>query len=152
APRLFLTKARLRLLRRERERRSIRWEQFETLWGAGSEFPEFGWTAALRYQIAQEDAAGKQAVSWAVNKAGDASASDAVLRQIALVADWCGPLMSAADKSAILGRLEKVVARPVTSLAEARTKTLAAIVLSESRQAVSEKALREVHEQFWTGT
>jgi hypothetical protein len=154
APRLFLTKARLRLLRRERERRSIRWEQFETLWSAGSEFPEFGWTAALRYQIAQEDAAGRQAVSWAVNKAGltDASVTDAVLRQIALVADWCEPLMSASDKAAILGRLEKMAGRPAASLAEARTKALAAIVLSESRQAASEKALKEVYEQFWTGT
>ena len=154
APRLFLTKARLRLLRRERERRSIRWEAFETLWGADSEFPEFGWTAALRYQIAQEDAAGRQAVSWAVGKAGltDASVTDAVLRQVALVADWCGPLMSAADKTAILGRLEKVLARPVGSLAEARTKTLAAVVLSESKQAVAEKALREVYQQFWMGT
>jgi hypothetical protein len=153
-PRLFLTKARLRLLRRERERRSIRWEQFETLWNAGSEFPEFGWTAALRYQVAQEDAAGRQAVSWAVNKAGlpDASVTDAVLRQIALVADWCGPLISAADKSAILRRLEKVVGQPAASLAEARTKAMAAIVLSESRQAVSGKALKEVYEQFWTGT
>ncbi len=121
---------------------------------ADSEFPEFGWTAALRYQIAQEDAAGRQAVSWAVGKAAlpDASVSDGVLRQIALVADWCGPLMSVADKTAILGRLEKVMGRPVASLAEARTKTLAAIVLSESRQAVSEKALREVYEQFWDRT
>ena len=51
APRLFLLPARLKLLRRERERRSLRWEQFETLWNAGAEFPEFGWTAALRYQM-----------------------------------------------------------------------------------------------------
>ena len=68
--------------------------------------------------------------------------TDAVLRQMALVADWCGPLLSATDKAAILGRLEKVLGRPIASLAEARTKVLAAIVLSESKQAVAEKALR----------
>ena len=69
APRLFLRSARLRLLRRERERRSLRWDQFETLWNGRIEFPEFGWTAALRYQIAQDNAAGAQAVSWGVAKA-----------------------------------------------------------------------------------
>src|SRR3954463_13168863 len=57
APRLFLRAARLRLLRRERDRRSLRWDQFEALWGGGAEFPEFGYAAALRYQLAQDDAA-----------------------------------------------------------------------------------------------
>ena len=42
SPRLLLLPARLKLLRRERDRRSLRWEQFETLWGVGTEFPEFG--------------------------------------------------------------------------------------------------------------
>ena len=69
APRLFLRAARLRLLRRERERRSLRWDQFETLWSGAAEFPEFGWSAALRYQIAEDAAAGSQAVGWGVARA-----------------------------------------------------------------------------------
>jgi hypothetical protein len=151
APRLFLTKARLRLLRRERERRSIRWEQFETLWNAGSEFPEFGWTAALRYQIALEDAAGRQAVAWAVNKAtAGAALPEATVRQIALIVDWCGPLISAADKASILPVLEKAAASAPATLAEARTKTFAALALPEARAAASEKALHEVYDGFWT--
>ena len=151
-PRLFLSPSRIRLLRRERERRSLRWEQFETLWRAGTEYPEFGWTAALRYRIAEDDAAGRQAVGWAVNAT---STSDGVARQIALIADWCAPLMSAEDKAAIAAKLERAAALPVTgpntTLAAARTKTLAAIVLSETRAAASEKALREVYEGFWMG-
>ncbi len=148
APRLFLLPSRLRLLRRERERRSLRWEQFETLWNAGTQFPEFGWTAALRYQIAQDQAAGNQAVAWA---ASATSGSDSVLRQIALIADWCAPLMSAADKTAIFAKLERVLNAPgpAGSIAEARTKILAAVALSEVRPAASEKALREVYEGFW---
>ena len=39
-PRLLLRPQRLRLLRRERERRSLRWDQFETLWTANAPFPE----------------------------------------------------------------------------------------------------------------
>src|SRR3954466_14007665 len=98
-PRLFLRPARLKLLRRERERRSLRWDQFELLWTAAAEFPEFGWTAALRYQIAQDDAAGRQAVAWAVAKiaAPGPPMSENVMRQIAIIADWCEPLMSPTD-------------------------------------------------------
>jgi len=81
APRLFLRPARLRLLRRERERRSLRWDQFETLWTAAVRFPEFGWTAALRYQITSEAAAATQAILWAAGPATD-------VRQIALICDW----------------------------------------------------------------
>jgi hypothetical protein len=157
APRLFLRADRLRLLRRERERRSLRWEQFETLWNADAEFPEFGWTAALRYQVAQDDAAGKQAVGWGVTKAaGTGTVSENVLRQLALIADWCGPLMQAADKTAIFGRLERYAAAPIPAagmtLAEARTRTLAAIAISEARAAAAEKALRELYEGFWVKT
>jgi hypothetical protein len=157
APRLFLRAARLRLLRRERERRSLRWEQFETLWNGAAEFPEFGWTGALRYQIAQDDAAGKQAVAWGVTRAGAAGAiPESVVRQLALIADWCDPLMQTADKTAIYGRLERYAAAPIPptglSLAEARTRTLAAIAISEARAAVSEKALRDLYEGFWMKT
>ncbi len=154
APRIFLQPSRLKLLRRERDRRSLRWDQFETLWNGGAEFPEFGWTAALRYQIAQDEAAGRQAVSWAAAKGTPASAalSDSVVRQLAIIADWCEPLMSPADKALIYPRLERAMASAPGTLAEARTKTLAAIALSEARQAASEKALREVYEGFWMKT
>jgi hypothetical protein len=151
APRLFLSPARVKLLRRERDRRSLRWEQFQTLWGADAQFPEFGWTAALRYQVAQEDSAGRQAVTWATGKAGlaDSAISDGVARQMALIADWCAPLISAEDKPVIFARLEKIMTGGVTGIAAARTKTLAAIVLADVRPEASEKALREVYEGFW---
>ncbi len=148
APRLVLWPARLKLLRRERERRSLRWEQFETLWNAGSEFPEFGWTAALRYQIAQDESAGRQAVAWA---ARDAPVTDGVVRQIALIVDWCAPLISAADKALIYPKLERAMGGGAVSIAEVRTKTLAALALAEALPAASEKALREVYEGFWMG-
>jgi len=152
-PRLFLRPARLKLLRREKERRSLRWDQFETLWSAGTQFPEFGWTAALRYQIAQDEGAGAQAVAWAVNAAPvSAAAADGVMRQTALIADWCAPLMAAADKTAIFAKLGRALATSPATIAEARTKTLAAIALSDAEPQASEKALREVYEGFWMGT
>ena len=54
--------------------------------------------------------------------AAGAGATD--LRQVALVADWCDPVMSAADRTRIHGKLLKVPA-PKT-LADARNSALAA--------------------------
>lgn len=153
APRLFLSAARVKLLRRERERRSLRWEQLQTLWGADAEFPEFGWTAALRYQIAEEESAGRQAVTWATGKAAlkDSELTDAMARQLALISDWCGPLMSSEDKQTVLARLEKIAAgSEVNDIATARTKALAAIAISEAKPDAAEKALRELFDGFWT--
>src|ERR1700722_13271498 len=68
-PRLLLRPQRLKLLRRERERRSLRWDQFETLWTANAPFPELAWAQALRFRIADDREAGTRAVAWAVGAA-----------------------------------------------------------------------------------
>jgi hypothetical protein len=145
APRLFLRPARLRLLRRERERQSLRWEQFEGLWTGNAPFAEPGWTAALRYQIAQDAAAGKKAVAWAAGPGTD-------IRQIALVADWCAPLFAGTDQSRIFGKLQRSLASPAPkTLGEARNRVLAAIALSETQPDLAEKAIGEVFDGFWLG-
>jgi len=46
-PRLLLRPQRLRLLRRERERTSMRWQQFEALVAGGAPMPEKGFALAL---------------------------------------------------------------------------------------------------------
>ena len=68
-PRLLLRPQRLRLLKRERARRSLRWDQFETLWTASAPFPELPWVQALRFQVADDKDAGTRAVAWAVGPA-----------------------------------------------------------------------------------
>ena len=146
SPRLFLRPARLKLLRRERERQSLRSDQFDTLWNGDAPFPEPGWTAALRYQIAQDDAAGKRAVQWAAGPGAD-------IRQIALVADWCAPLLSAQDRTRIFAKLQRAVDAPApVTIGDARNKALAAIAISEAKPDAAEKALQEVFEKFWQGT
>ena len=54
APRLLLTRQRLRLLQRERDRQSMRWQQFDTLVAGGAPMPEQGLAWALYYQVAEE--------------------------------------------------------------------------------------------------
>src|SRR5580692_3510891 len=122
SPRLLLRPQRLRLLRRERERRSLRWDQFETGWTANAPFPEPGWVQALRFQIADDREAGIRAVAWAVGPADVARLDD--VRQMAIIADWCDPLIAGDDKRQLMARLAGAVndPRPVKTLAEARSK------------------------------
>ncbi|HXJ40889.1 MAG TPA: hypothetical protein VNH18_16530 [Bryobacteraceae bacterium] len=144
APRLLLRPARLKLLRRERERTSLRWEQFVGLWTGNAPFPEAGWTAALYYQVAQDEPAGRRAVAWAAGQATD-------IRQIALVADWCQSLFSATDKTRIFAKLQRAAEGPTPkTLAQARNKAMAAIVLSEVQPEKAEAALRDIFENYWT--
>src|ERR1700691_5266787 len=147
SPRLLLRPQRLRLLRRERERRSLRWDQFETLWTAGASFPEPGWVQALRFQIADDREAGIRAVAWALGPADVARPDD--VRQMAIVADWCESLISGDDKRQLMARLEGAAndPRPVKTLAEARAKIFAAVVLPGGQ-----KAIETVFDGFWNGT
>src|SRR5260370_32465326 len=80
-PRLFLKAQRLRLLKRERERQSMRWIQFETLVKGGAQMPEPGFALALYYAVTGDAAVGKRAVEAAVGPSVD-------VRQAAVVYDW----------------------------------------------------------------
>lgn len=148
SPRLLLRPARLKLLRRERERRSLRWDQFETLWTAGAPFSELGSAQALRYQIAGDRDSGTRAVAWAVGPGG---VNQEEVRQVALIADWCAPLVAKDDMELIVAKLKREIAdlRQIKSLEDARTKLFAAIVLTETDPAVSERAIQAIFDGFW---
>ena len=146
-PRLLLRPARLKLLRRERERRSLRWDQFETLWTGGAPFPELGWAQALRYQLADDRESGIRAVAWAVGPGDD-------IRQIAIISDWCAQLISGDDRNQIFAKLRREISnpQPPRTLNAARNRLFAAIALSEAQPAASEKALQTIFDGFWTGS
>src|SRR5580704_4221016 len=82
APRLLLTKSRLRLLQRERERMSIRWQQFDAMVTAGAPMPEAGMAQGIYYRVAGTGEAGRKAVAWALDDKTDAVQN---LRQLALI-------------------------------------------------------------------
>ena len=58
-PRLILTPARLKLLRRERERQTPRWQQFDTLIQGKAVMPEPAFAYALYHQITGDPDAAK---------------------------------------------------------------------------------------------
>lgn len=144
-PRLLLRPHRLRLLQRERSRQSMRWEQLHALVEGRAILPEPGFTLALYYRVSGDAHAGRQAVGWALSAGGD-------LRQLALVMDWCAPLMNEAQIRALVTRLEAALTAPARdSVAETRSRVLAAIALADHRPHRSAAELKRVVEEWWKG-
>lgn len=123
APRLVLRPQRLRLLRRERERKSMRWEQFSRLVSGKANFPEPGFAQALYYQVAQDEEVGRRAVAWAVGAGSDP-------RQLALVLDWCAPLLSDAETRTLQTKLRPAISANTADWPSLRNRVWAAVALA----------------------
>ena len=153
-PRLLLTRQRLRLLQRERERMSARWESFEGFVASGAKMPEPGFALALYFRVAGDTAAGKKAVEWALS--GDA---DPVrdLRQLALVFDWCGPVISDSQADRLGTKIERGIAAAAQGMTRAndvsrqRARVLAASALADRLKDHGESILRPIVESWWRG-
>src|ERR1700730_15531063 len=101
-PRLFLRPQRLRLLKRERDRTSARWQQFELFMAGKAPMPERGFAEALYSQVSGHADAGRRAVAWALSPSSNTPIND--LRQQALVFDWCQDVLSAAQRRDLTAR------------------------------------------------
>jgi hypothetical protein len=150
-PRLFLTQARLRLLQRERDRKSLRWEQFDLLMSGGAKMPEPGFAGALYYRVGGDAGAGRRAVEWAMGE----MAQD--LRQLALVYDWCGPVMTPAQAEQLGAKIERALASSPSSAARApadrdmtqeSARVLAAIAIADRFQDHGEAVLKPIIERW----
>jgi hypothetical protein len=136
-PRLVLTKQRIRMLRRERDRKSDRWQQFELLLKGNAQFPEPGFARALEYQVTQESATCSKAVAGIGND----------LRQAALVFDWCFDALSDAQKNQLASRLK---AEPKgTDYATVRNRALAAIALADHAGFDATPVLTQIVKTWW---
>ncbi len=143
-PRLLLRKRRLRLLQRERERQSLRWQQFELLMRGGARMPEPGFAWAL-YSITASDArACDRAVDWALGAGND-------LRQLALVFDWCQAGLAAEESRALALRIQEGIRQAAgkPGVDAVRDRVLAAIALAEHVPGVTERELWQVIERWW---
>jgi len=143
-PRLFLTNQRLRLLKRERERDSPRWQQFDAIVKGAATLPEPGFSAALYFAISGDSGQGKRAVDWALGPGAD-------LRQLALVYDWCQPILSAQQSQTLKAKIVAMIAKIPDSegLVPQRDRVLAVIATADENQHGEERSLRQVVEQWW---
>jgi hypothetical protein len=139
----LLTTQRLRLLKRERDRDSMRWRQFSLLVRSAAEMPEDGFALALYYQVTGDEAFAKRAVDWAVGPGTD-------LRQLALVYDWCQPVLAPAQAKALADKIQRRAAQsPAESLPARRDRVLAAIATADENRHGEELILRDTVEQWW---
>jgi hypothetical protein len=149
-PRLLLTPQRLRLLQRERQRDSLRWQVFNGLVSAGAPMAEPGFSWALYYRAAGEVAWGKKAVEWALSD----NAKD--LRQLALVFDWCSPVMTDPQSDRLGAKLERALAASSSSaeppdVRRQSARAFAAIALADRLPDHGQSVLQPIIEQWWRG-
>ena len=144
SPRLLLTKQRLRLLQRERDRQSMRWQQFDALVSGGAPMPEEGLAWALYYQVAKSQPAGRKAVEWALEE----KHTDA--RQLSLIFDWCSPLLTESQADRIAAKLQKSLAAGVSGdVAKQNGRALAAIALADHLPDQGEAVLKGIVQHWW---
>lgn len=170
SPRLFLNQRRLRLLKRERERESMRWMQFDALMAGKAAMPEPGFAGALYGVVAGRTDSCIEAGKWAAG----ADANDAAqARQMALVYDWCLDAIGEAQSMTIARKLSALL-RPApgdSSVARrsgdesstgnrrereremtgVRSATLAAIALADVESKPAQAYLRWAVESWWRG-
>ncbi len=142
-PRIFLKERHLRLLKRERERQSMRWVQFEALVKGGAQMPEPGFSLSLFYMVSGDAAAGKRAVEWALSPNADT-------RQTAIVYDWCQPLLTPAQSKALTAKL--VAAARLsgsTDIRALRTRAFAAVAVADELGDHAEAALHDIVYNSW---
>jgi hypothetical protein len=142
-PRLFLRPQRLRLLKRERERASPRWQQFRTLVAGNAPLPERGFAWALYFQVTGNEDFGRKAVEWALTSAAD-------LRQQALIFDWCQDVLTDNERRDLTARLAKGIADTADpAIPAVRSRTLAAIALYDHEPQAPQRALDATVHQWW---
>ncbi|MEJ7605111.1 MAG: hypothetical protein WKF37_02335 [Bryobacteraceae bacterium] len=142
-PRLLLKQQRLRLLRREKERQSRRWLQFESLMRGKGQMPEPGFALALFYQIGGDSESGRAALEWA------RTAVD--MRQAALVYDWCRPLITQPQDSQLASKLLRALEYRADSITSVRDAVFAAVALSDHVPDRPRQALQSVVRAWWRG-
>lgn len=149
SPRVLLNEDRLRLLRREAQRRTPRWVQLEMLLRGGAQFPEPAFAYALGHLATGDAELAAKAIAAVNARMGDSRAG---IREIAQVRDWCRAALKPADLERLDKRLIAAAAARPSSLdnpGPARDATLAAVALADDYPKVSADALRWVHTTWW---
>ena len=147
APRLLLTPQRLRLLQREHQRDSLRWNIVDALISGGAVLPEPGFAWALYYRATGDLSWGKKAVAWALS----AGATD--LRQLALVYDWCGPAMAPEQSASLAAKVQRSLSPTAaqSDVRQQRSRVFAAVALADRLPDRGESVLKPLIQQWWRG-
>jgi hypothetical protein len=146
-PRLLMSARHLRLLQRERERHSMRWQQFQKFLEPQAPMPEPGLAQALYAIVSNDRPAALRAVEWALSPAAD-------VRQTAFVYDWCQEWLSETQSAALRAKLMSALNAPVAGridLVSHRDRILAAIAAADDAVHSEEPVLKQEIEGWFNG-
>lgn len=146
SPRILLNQRRLRLLKRERERESMRWQQFDALMRGKARMSEPGFTQALWSVVTGQPGACRQAAEWAVKTAA-ADPSD--LRQVALVYDWCQGSAGEALNNLMARKLGAALKDRSEQPAAVRSRLFAALAIADADPQAAQDYLKFAVESWW---
>jgi hypothetical protein len=105
--------------------------------------PEPGFALALYYAVTDDSAAGKRAVDWALGGADD-------LRQLALVYDWCQPIMSARQSQALAAKIGQLAQkRTQPGISAQRDRLFGLIATADDTRHSEETPLEEWVRHWW---
>lgn len=145
-PRLLLNARHLRLLRRERERDTLRWQQFNALMSGKAKMSEPGFAGALYGIITAQEQPCADAATWA-RSANPANPSD--LRQIALVLDWCRSSLSETAANALAQKIKPELIKKTAPAHVIRSRAFAALALGDTDAPAAEDWLVWAATQWW---
>lgn len=146
APRLLLNQRRLKLVKRERERESMRWQQFDALMRGKARMTEPGFASALWGTVLGQPGPCKAAAEWAL-KANPAAPAE--LRQMALVYDWCQGAVGEAQASMLARKLVATLADRTEQMGAVRSRTMAALAVADTEPQGSQAYLKWAVEGWW---
>lgn len=144
-PRLLLPERRLKLVKRESQRQSMRWAAFETMAKGRIQWPEPGFALSLYYVATGDENAGKAAIDWALSAAGND------LHQLAIVYDWCNGLMAESQQAKAAAKMTQLLEQTAQAkdIASIRSRVMAAIALSGHVDGIGARYVKPVVEEWW---
>ncbi|MBM3739616.1 MAG: hypothetical protein FJW39_27935 [Acidobacteria bacterium] len=142
-PRLLLPQRRARLVKRERERESMRWIAFQTLAMGKITWPEPGFALSLYHVATENPEPGRQAIQWALGPGSD-------LRQLAIVFDWCHSLLSPEERKRLAAKIQQLLEKPgAAGIASMRARVMAAVAVSGEIPDAGARHIRPVVDEWW---
>jgi hypothetical protein len=136
APRIVLTPQRLRLLERERERTSVRWQNLDAFITGDAAMPQPAFAWALYYRIAKDRAAARKAIDWALQHDD--------LRQLALVYDWCLPVATPTESDRLAQAIQRGIGQPANNMSAQAARAVAAIAIADKLPDAGDSVLRDI--------
>jgi hypothetical protein len=111
---------------------------------AKADMPEKGLAHSLYFMATEREEHARTAIAWAKGPTTD-------LRQLAIVFDWCYPLLGSADKQALITKIQAGFSRTAkdAGLATINARVLAAYALAGDVEGIEDSIIKPIAGDWW---